>query len=131
MARYGMVIDTKTCVGCMDCVVACKTENQLPQGLDLDWIVYDTKAQYPTLLIEIRSERCNQCDNPHERVLLAKADNGFLGTEPLVIFLFINVVLNNKSLPGSTFNGRHSCRTPDFINLTEARKITGGRSAAR
>jgi hypothetical protein len=43
----------------------------------------------------------------------------------------MNVVLNNKSLPGSTFNGRHSWRTPDFINLAEARKITGGRSAAR
>ena len=27
MARYGMVIDTKRCVGCMDCVVACQTEN--------------------------------------------------------------------------------------------------------
>ena len=28
MARYGMVIDTRKCVGCMDCVVACQTENQ-------------------------------------------------------------------------------------------------------
>ncbi len=64
MARYGMVIDTKKCVGCMDCVVACKTENQVPQGFDRDWIVYDTKGQYPTLLTEIRSERCNHCDNP-------------------------------------------------------------------
>jgi Fe-S-cluster-containing dehydrogenase component len=30
MARFGMVIDTKKCVGCMDCVVACKTENNVP-----------------------------------------------------------------------------------------------------
>ena len=64
MARYGMVIDTKKCVGCMDCVVACKTENQVPQGFDRDWIVYDTKGRYPTLFTEIRSERCNHCDNP-------------------------------------------------------------------
>ena len=34
MARLGMVIDTVKCVGCMDCVVACKTENQLPEGFD-------------------------------------------------------------------------------------------------
>jgi Fe-S-cluster-containing dehydrogenase component len=59
-----MVIDTKKCVGCMDCVVACKTENQVPQGFDRDWIVSDTTGQYPTLRTEIRSERCNHCDNP-------------------------------------------------------------------
>ena len=64
MARYGMAIDTKKCVGCMDCVVACKTENQVPQGFDRDWIAYDTKGIYPTLFMEIRSERCNHCDNP-------------------------------------------------------------------
>jgi Fe-S-cluster-containing dehydrogenase component len=64
VARYGMVIDTKRCVGCMDCVVACKTENQVPHGFDRDWIVYDTKGVYPTLLTEIRSERCNHCDAP-------------------------------------------------------------------
>ena len=64
MARYGMVIDTKKCVGCMDCVVACKTENQVPQGFDRDWIAYDTKGVYPALHMEIRSERCNHCENP-------------------------------------------------------------------
>ncbi len=64
MARYAMVIDTKRCVGCMDCVVACKTENQVPRGFDRDWIAYDAKGLYPTLQMEIRSERCNHCDNP-------------------------------------------------------------------
>ena len=35
MARFGMVIDTRRCVGCMDCVVACKTENQtFPTGYE-------------------------------------------------------------------------------------------------
>ena len=33
MARYGMVIDTRKCVGCMDCVVACETENDVPHRL--------------------------------------------------------------------------------------------------
>ncbi len=64
MARYGMVIDTTTCVGCMDCVVACKTENRVPEGYNRDWIAYDTGGTYPTLNMEIRSERCNHCDNP-------------------------------------------------------------------
>ncbi len=33
MSRFGMVIDTRKCVGCMDCVVACQTENDVPGRL--------------------------------------------------------------------------------------------------
>jgi Fe-S-cluster-containing dehydrogenase component len=64
MARYGMVIDTRLCVGCMDCVVACKTENGVPEGLARDWIASDATGVFPTVHLEIRSERCNHCDRP-------------------------------------------------------------------
>ncbi|MBF8296282.1 MAG: Molybdopterin oxidoreductase, Psr/Psh family, PsrB-like Fe-S subunit [Bacteroidetes bacterium] len=64
MARFVMVIDTSKCVGCMDCVVACKTENKVPEGFNRDWIVQDVIGSYPTLHLEIRSERCNHCDAP-------------------------------------------------------------------
>jgi Fe-S-cluster-containing dehydrogenase component len=59
-----MAIDTRKCVGCMDCVVACKTENRVPEGFNRDWIVQDVRGKFPTLTMEIRSERCNHCDNP-------------------------------------------------------------------
>ncbi len=61
--RYAMAIDTKKCVGCCDCVVACQTENDVPIGYARDWIVERTDGTYPKLALEIRSERCNQCDN--------------------------------------------------------------------
>jgi Fe-S-cluster-containing dehydrogenase component len=64
MARFAMVIDTKKCVGCMDCVVACKTENRVPEGFNRDWIATDARGKFPDIQMEIRSERCNQCDNP-------------------------------------------------------------------
>lgn len=64
MARYGMVIDTRRCVGCMDCVVACKTENNVPEGYCRDWITTTVKGKFPDLNMEIRTERCNHCDNP-------------------------------------------------------------------
>jgi Fe-S-cluster-containing dehydrogenase component len=64
MARSGMVIDTAKCVGCMDCVVACKTENEVPEGFHRDWIVQDVIGSFPTRHMEIRSERCNHCDTP-------------------------------------------------------------------
>lgn len=64
MARFGMVIDTKKCVGCMDCVVACKTENSVPVGFNRDWITQDVTGEFPSLQMQIRTERCNHCDNP-------------------------------------------------------------------
>ncbi len=59
-----MAIDTRRCVGCMDCVVACKVENGVPDGFCRDWITQTVQGAYPTLSLEIRSERCNQCEEP-------------------------------------------------------------------
>lgn len=63
MARLGMAIDTRKCVGCMDCVVACKTENNVPEGFNRAWITQTVEGKYPTLNMEIRSERCNHCED--------------------------------------------------------------------
>ncbi len=62
--RYAMVIDTTLCIGCGDCVVACKTENQVPEGYNRDWIVETVRGTFPSLELEFRSERCNHCSAP-------------------------------------------------------------------
>ena len=61
--RYAMAIDTKKCVGCSDCVVACQIENNVPIGYCRDWVVEVTTGTYPNLSMELRSERCNHCSN--------------------------------------------------------------------
>lgn len=62
--RYAMAIDTRLCVGCMNCVVACKTENEVPHGFDRDWITETVLGAFPAPRLEIRSERCNHCEAP-------------------------------------------------------------------
>ena len=62
--RYAMTVDTRTCVGCSACVLACKAENDVPDGHSRSWIVEEVRGTLPDLHAEIRSERCNQCDEP-------------------------------------------------------------------
>jgi len=64
MKKYAMVIDTRTCIGCGACVIACKTENEVPEGLNRDWVVEEVSGEFPNLFMELRSERCNHCSNP-------------------------------------------------------------------
>lgn len=61
--RYAMAVDTKKCVGCSDCVVACQTENRVPVGYCRDWVVEVVNGVFPKVEVELRSERCNHCDN--------------------------------------------------------------------
>ncbi|MCC6622524.1 MAG: 4Fe-4S dicluster domain-containing protein [Deltaproteobacteria bacterium] len=62
--RYGMVVDTRRCVGCSACVLACMAENDTPEGTCRDWIVHEVKGVFPDLEQEIRSERCMHCSSP-------------------------------------------------------------------
>jgi Fe-S-cluster-containing dehydrogenase component len=61
--RLAMVVDTRRCVGCHACVLACKAENGVALGDFRCWIASETNGTYPNLAMEIRSERCNQCSN--------------------------------------------------------------------
>lgn len=61
--RYAMAVDTRRCVGCNACVLACKAENALPETMQRAWIETDERGVYPSLAMEIRSMRCQQCSS--------------------------------------------------------------------
>lgn len=63
MARYAMVVDTRLCVACKACVLACKAENGLPEGACRSWVVEEVRGEFPELSAENRSERCNHCSD--------------------------------------------------------------------
>jgi Fe-S-cluster-containing dehydrogenase component len=64
MARYAMAIDLDRCIGCEACMVACKTENEVPLGFYRLRIRETVAGTFPDLQGEFRMEQCFHCENP-------------------------------------------------------------------
>jgi Fe-S-cluster-containing dehydrogenase component/formate-dependent nitrite reductase membrane component NrfD len=62
--NYGFVIDNRKCIGCHACTVACKTENQVPLGVNRTWVKYVEKGKYPDTRRFFQVTRCNHCQKP-------------------------------------------------------------------
>jgi tetrathionate reductase subunit B len=62
MPKYAMVIDQSRCIGCMACIVACKRENNVPEGVFRTRVLEMTEGTFPDLRTHFRSELCNHCD---------------------------------------------------------------------
>lgn len=62
--KYGFVIDNRKCIGCHACTVACKTENQVPVGVNRTWVKYVEKGLYPNTRRVFQVTRCNHCEKP-------------------------------------------------------------------
>ena len=64
--RYAMVIQAEKCVRCMACVVACRAENDVPEGESRNWIAESgIRGEFPNLGITFEPGQCMQCENPH------------------------------------------------------------------
>lgn len=69
--RLGIVIDTKRCIGCHTCAVACKGENNLPNNVWWNRVLTqggdhpDTPSGvYPNLSMSDLVVACQHCENP-------------------------------------------------------------------
>ena len=63
--RWGMVIETKRCIDCKACMVACKVENQIPLGKHRNWVGYvGPTGTFPTLGLRFEPGNCMHCENP-------------------------------------------------------------------
>jgi len=62
--RWGMVIDTRKCVGCSACTVGCSMENKLPPGVVYRPVVDTEMGTYPNVTRRFLPRPCMQCENP-------------------------------------------------------------------
>jgi Fe-S-cluster-containing dehydrogenase component/formate-dependent nitrite reductase membrane component NrfD len=62
MPTFGFVIDNRKCIGCHACTVACKSEHQVPIGVDRTWVKYVEKGTFPHNRRLFTVMRCNHCD---------------------------------------------------------------------
>ena len=62
--RWGMAIELKRCVGCNECILACKAEHFLPPDIFWNRVLIGESGKYPQVTKLIYNVRCNQCADP-------------------------------------------------------------------
>jgi len=62
--NYGFVIDNRKCIGCHACSTACKSENEVPLGVNRTWVKTVEHGRYPNVTRSFQVTRCNHCENP-------------------------------------------------------------------
>jgi tetrathionate reductase subunit B len=61
--KYAIVIDASRCIDCKACMIACKVENNVPEGSWRNWIrpLLDRSSERKS---EFQPGQCMQCDSP-------------------------------------------------------------------
>lgn len=59
--KYGFVIDNRKCIGCHACTTACKSEHQVPVGVNRTWVKQVEKGIFPNTRRLFSVMRCNHC----------------------------------------------------------------------
>ncbi|HHJ50357.1 MAG TPA: 4Fe-4S dicluster domain-containing protein [Phaeodactylibacter sp.] len=59
--QFGFVIDNRKCIGCHACTVACKSEHDVPIGVNRTWVKQVEKGTFPHTRRLFSVMRCNHC----------------------------------------------------------------------
>ena len=59
--KFGFVIDNRKCIGCHACTVACKSEHDVPVGVNRTWVKQTEKGTFPNTRRIFQVSRCNHC----------------------------------------------------------------------
>jgi molybdopterin-containing oxidoreductase family iron-sulfur binding subunit len=59
-----MAVDTRKCIGCDACTVACMAENGLPPGVAYRTVITMVSGTFPNVEGVYKPTNCQQCNNP-------------------------------------------------------------------
>jgi Fe-S-cluster-containing dehydrogenase component len=59
--NYGFAIDLRKCIGCHACTIACKSEHDIPVGVNRCWVKTVEKGSFPLTQRLFLPVLCNQC----------------------------------------------------------------------
>jgi Fe-S-cluster-containing dehydrogenase component len=62
--RYALVVDSRKCLNCKACSVACRAENGVPLEHSRNWMNEEVRGQFPKLLAISEPEQCHHCLEP-------------------------------------------------------------------
>jgi len=63
VTRLGFLLDSESCIGCHACTVACKSEHDVPLGVNRTWVKYIETGSFPDADRHFSVMRCNHCDD--------------------------------------------------------------------
>jgi Fe-S-cluster-containing dehydrogenase component len=62
--RYALAIDSRRCIDCKACGVACRAENKVPLGHSRNRINEELRGEFPHLSATFEPEQCHHCADP-------------------------------------------------------------------
>ena len=69
--QYGIAVDTRKCMGCQTCAVACKMENNIPDSIWWNRVFTDggawldtARGDYGSAYVSFVPTACQHCENP-------------------------------------------------------------------
>lgn len=83
MARYGMLINTKKCIGCYACRVACQRQNDLLPTQHFIRYEEQETGTYPNVGVETVSLQCMHCEDA-PCVAVCPTGAAFIGADGVV-----------------------------------------------
>ena len=61
--KYGFIIDNRKCIGCHACTTACKSEHDVPVGVNRTYVKQVEKGEFPHTRRIFSVMRCNHCSD--------------------------------------------------------------------
>ena len=61
--KYGFIIDNRKCIGCHACTTACKSEHDVPVGVNRTYVKQVEKGEFPNTRRIFSVMRCNHCSD--------------------------------------------------------------------